>query len=335
MPDKIIPLKVIRENPVHYDIIEEKIKEVFREYIYLPIIDILNLKESVLKNSLPTALEEAIRFGKIFYADGKFFGKFNAKISKELISLGAKWDGRSSAFKIEQSKIPFQIQSSISLSRAELQAKLYRIDQKLSELIPEQLASKINVASQFDTTLWDVEKQFKESVKKITVAPQLNDEQRKKVSDEWQNNLQLYFKKYVTEEEIPKLRKIVQDNAFSGIRRENLVQGFIDRYGVSQSKAKFWAHQETNLLMAKYKETKYVDAGVPEYTWGCVKMPHQSSPKSIYKPGEVRYSHGILEGKIFSWNNPPITTAPGKTEKRNNPGQDWGCRCFAKPFIRI
>ena len=139
----------------------------------------------------------------------------------------------------------------------------------------------------------------------------------------------------MTEEEIPKLRKIVQDNAFSGVRRENLVQGFIDSYGVSQSKAKFWARQETNLLMAKYKETKYVEAGVPEYKWACVHMPHQSSPQTIYKPGEVRYSHGILEGKIFSWSNPPITTAPGQKQRMNNPGQDYNCRCFAIPFIRV
>ena len=87
--------------------------------------------------------------------------------------------------------------------------------------------------------------------------------------------------------------------------------------------------------MAKYKETKYVAAGVPEYRWGCVKMPHQSSPQAIYKPGDVRYSHGILEGKIFSWNNPPITTPPGEPERRNNPGQDYNCRCFAIPIVRF
>ena len=335
MERNILTLKVIRENPIHSDIIEEKIKEIFREYIYLPLIDILNLEYSVLKNALPSALEEAIKIGKIVYSNGNFFGKFNAKISKELISYGAKWDGRSSTFKLAESAIPFDIRNSIHLSRAAFETKLYQLDQKLAQILPDELASKIDVASQFDTTLWDVEKQFKESVKKITVAPQLTEEQRKKVADEWQNNLRLYFKKYVTEEEIPKLRQIVQENVFSGIRRENLIQGFIDSYGVSKSKAKFWAHQETNLLMAKYKETKYVEAGVPEYKWACVHMPHQSSPKAIYKPGEVRYSHAILEGKIFSWTDPPITTAPGQTQRRNNPAQDYNCRCFAIPFIRI
>ncbi len=334
MQNDFITLKVIRENPIHYDIIEEKIKQVFRDQLYLPIIHILNLKESVLKNALPTALEEAIRFGKVFYADGRFYGKFNSKISKELISYGAKFDKRSSSFKIDEFSIPFQIRGSISLSRAEFEMKMREIDSHLAQILPDNLASKLNVAGQFDTSLWDVEKQFKESVKKITIAPQLTDEQRKKISDEWQHNLRLDFKKYVTEEQIPKLRQIVQENVYSGVRRENLIKGFMDTYGASQSKAKFWAHQETNLMLAKYKESKYVEAGVPEYKWGCVHMPHQSTPKAIYKPGEVRYSHGILEGKIFSWTDPPITTAPGTPQRRNNPGQDWGCRCFAIPIYR-
>lgn len=328
-------LKVIRENTIHYDIIEEKIKEIFKEYIFLPLIYAINLKETVLKNSLPTPLEQAISSSRIYFSEGRFYGKFNSTLSKELLSYGAKWDVKSQTYKIREAQLPFEIRNAISLSKFIFQGKLQEIDRLISQIPIDEIADKINISSQFDSTLWDVEKQFRESVNKITVAPQLNDEQRKKIADEWQNNLRLDFKKYVTEEQIPKLREVVQENVFAGNRRENLIQGFIDTYGASQNKAKFWAHQETNLMLAKYKESKYVAAGIPNYKWGCVKMPHQSSPQAIYKAGEVRYSHGILEGKIFSWNDPPVTTPPGQFQRRNNPGQDYNCRCFAIPVARF
>lgn len=38
---------------------------------------------------------------------------------------------------------------------------------------------------------------------------------------------------------------------------------------------------------------------------------------------QVRPSHAANNGKIFSWDNPPST---------GHPGEDYGCRCEAKPL---
>jgi Phage Mu protein F like protein len=38
---------------------------------------------------------------------------------------------------------------------------------------------------------------------------------------------------------------------------------------------------------------------------------------------KVRSSHAANEGKIFAWDNPPDT---------GNPGEDFGCRCWAEPY---
>lgn len=38
---------------------------------------------------------------------------------------------------------------------------------------------------------------------------------------------------------------------------------------------------------------------------------------------KVRASHAVNNGKVFSWNNPPPT---------GNPGEDYGCRCWAEPY---
>jgi len=40
--------------------------------------------------------------------------------------------------------------------------------------------------------------------------------------------------------------------------------------------------------------------------------------------GNVRPSHAANDGRIFSWDNPPAT---------GHPGEDYGCRCVAEPYI--
>lgn len=41
--------------------------------------------------------------------------------------------------------------------------------------------------------------------------------------------------------------------------------------------------------------------------------------------GRVRATHAANNGRIFSWNNPPPT---------GHPGEDYGCRCVAEPYVR-
>jgi len=332
-----IELKPIKEELSYQELIRNKILKLFIEQLYNPLLIILEeplKKIKTIKNSSYTNLEKALYYGRVYYYQGQFFGKFNAFISKELQKLGAKWDSKNSSYRLEESKIPIFIRGIISIAKNNYDVKLDKMDETLSRMNPEVISDKLDISQILDKNLFTIEKDFSESIKNITVEPQLTDEQRKKIADEWQSNMRLYIKNF-TEEQIKDLRQKVSDNVFSGIRRENLIKSFQENYLVTYNKAKFLARQETNLMMAKYKETKYVAAGIPEYRWACVHMPHQKSPDAIYKPGEVRYSHGILEGKIFSWNDPPVTTAPDQPQRRNNPGQDYNCRCFAIPVLRV
>ncbi len=41
---------------------------------------------------------------------------------------------------------------------------------------------------------------------------------------------------------------------------------------------------------------------------------------------KVRPSHAANNGKIFAWDNPPAT---------GNPGEEYGCRCWAEPYYGI
>lgn len=313
-------LPPIKESTADYEQVERVIKRAFLTAVYRPIMELLEQRR--IENSRSSLLD-AIKRGLVAYDGDKFTGKFNSGVSKELRSYGALW--REGAFHIEPWQLPTGVANDIQLSAARFAQRLADIDKHLEQILPAQIAGKVKAERFFDSALWKVDKAVKDSLKSITITPTLSPEMRKRIAAEWQSNLDIWIKDFAADE-IKKLRKDVQAAVFSGSRRDYLIRAIKRSYGVTENKAKFLARQETGLLMAKFKETRYAAAGITEYRWGCV----QGS-----KLHPVRPSHKILEGKIFSWNSPPTTTAPDEPVRRNNPGQDYNCRCFARPIVRF
>lgn len=318
---KTIELKPIKESTEDYEAMEARIIALLKKYIYLPLVAELKAPTSVLQNSL-SDVADAIKSGRINFYRGNFSGRFNSRISQELKKLGAQWGRKQGTWKIPLSSLPSDIRTAIAASEDRFKRSLQNIDTKLSQILPEEIADKIKLDDLFDTTLWKVNEDFKKSVKGITVAPELTTADRKRIASEYTNNLKLYIKDW-TDKAVKDLRKEMQERVFTGLRYESAVQIIQKSYGVSQNKAKFLARQETSLLMTKFKQVRYEAAGVKEYKWGCVTG-------SANHP--VRPMHKALEGKVFSWNNPPVTSENGD---HNNPGQDYNCRCFARPIVRF
>lgn len=327
---KTIELKPIKETTEDYDRIEARIMELLRKTIYVPIMKeiVLETNTKVLNAKRPlddSVLWRAIRSGQIVFDQGRFRGKFSAAVSRELRSLGAKFDRKTSTYQIRLDKLPIPVRAAVASSEARFDKTVARIEERLGSILPAEVAEQLDVEKLFDKTLWRVNEDFKKSVKSITVAPDLTDEGRERISKEWQENLRLYIKNF-TEKEVLELRARVKDTVFAGKRYESLVKTIQKSYGVSTNKAKFLARQETALMMAKFKEVRYQDAGVRLYKWQCVAGS---------KNHPVRPWHKALEGKIFSWQNPPVTTKPGDPVRRNNPGQDYNCRCYPIPVVKF
>ena len=72
-------------------------------------------------------------------------------------------------------------------------------------------------------------------------------------------------------------------------------------------------------MVSKYRQIRYEDVGIRRYMW------------STSGDVRVRHDHKELNGKIFYFDNPPITDKA--TGARNNPGEDFGCRCVAIPVM--
>lgn len=325
-----VDIKPLIDNDQDYEEIEKRIKALFKREIYIPLIKMFGEPSRSLKNSIDDLLN-AIKYGRIQFDRGKFTGRFNSTISKELKSLGAQWDRKQGSWKIPKSSLPLEVRNAISAGVSYFEAKIAKIDQKLSQILPEELADKLNISAHFDKTLWKVDKDFHKSLRNIAITPKLTPEQAARISKDWQHNMKLWIKDW-TEKEIVKLREDMQASVFAGNRNEQAIKMIQKSYGSSVDKAKFLARQETRLLLTKFKQTRYEDAGVNEYRWGISNHPIQ--PKGApYVKGQVRHDHGVLAGKIFRWNNPPITNQ--ETGARNNPGQDFNCRCFAIPIVKF
>ena len=326
---KTIELKPIAERSSDWDEIERKIKKLFREEIYLPLLEALDISPRKLTNaeskSPVEALYDAIRSGRITYYRGYFTGKLSAEITKELKRRGAQWDDNKQAFHLPQSNLPNIIKQAISDSETAFKMSFKKIEDRLNKILPEEIAKKLNISEIFDTALWKVEKKFADSIRSITIASKLTDEERKNISEQWATNMQYDIKKWM-DEEVIKVRKQVQAYVFEGGRAQGM-EGLFKIIGgskrVSDNKAKFLARQETRLLMAKYKEARYTSAGITEYKWRCV-LGAPNHP--------VRPMHKALDGTIQRWDNPPIVDKKGD---RKNPGEDYNCRCTASPIVKF
>lgn len=325
MPE--IRLTPIKESTEDFDELETLLLKFFKEEIYFPLLIDLKLPKTnkdILLNSLEN-LVSAIRAGTITFSKGSFSGKFSAKITNELRSIGAKWDQKSGTFKLLAKNLPPDIRMAVSLSEMKMKMVFEKLSRTLSGFVPEKIAGRFDSTKIFDRTLFKTDRRFQESVKKLTIPPQLTPERRGRIAEEYTENMRLYIKDF-TEKEIVKLRKSVQESAFKGLRQDELVKQIQSSFDVTRNKAKFLARQETALLMTKFKQDRYEDAGVHEYIWKCVAGS---------KNHPVRPWHKALENKKFRWDNPPITTKPGEAVKRNNPGQDYNCRCYAVPVVKF
>lgn len=127
--------------------------------------------------------------------------------------------------------------------------------------------------------------------------------------------------KSIPQETLAKMQDIVLNGFQSGRTTTAIVKEIRQAYGVSKRKAQLIARDQMAKLNADITESQQRDAGVKEYTW-------RSSGDS-----RVRERHRALDGKVFSWDEPPVVDL--KTGRRCHPGQDYQCRCVAVPRFDI
>lgn len=330
-------LEPLKLQERYYARIETEIQRVFYRLIFMPLVAImrgrLHLPGLSLQNS-GNPLLDAIRLGRVWYEDGQFRGQFSAKISLELKRIGARYDGRTRTWHVGVGDVP----SDIKFVQATADARYVALKEKLVRALDDVDVDGVDLISKtqahYEKTITEIEADMRATIPaklaerdddhpasartKIAIESDLSVEQVRRIAEEWGDNLDLYIKGWA-KENVLKLRAEIQPIILGGGRAESLVKAIQDNYGVATRKAKFLARQETALLMSKYQETRYGDMGITHYRW------------SDSHDRRVRHDHHVLNGKVFAFANPPISNR--KSGARNNPGQDFNCRCIAIPIV--
>ena len=313
-PRTLQPVKIVKSD---YEDLESYILKIMKNFYQ----QIIGKSKKILNSN--DALEDAIISGKLVYSKDGFIGEFNTRTSKRLRDLGARWNPIQKMWKIPASMLPGNILNAIAQGKIK------------NDSLVEELKKKLDEAElpifQFEKAMQNIIKSFTKKTDETLenkevpiVSKQLDETEEEAIKRKYTENMELNIKNW-KDEEVIRLRKLIEENYAKGIRYENIVKKIAFEFNVPAKKAKFLARQETHLLSAEIKEQKYKKAGLKKYIWKTLNFPTGFNPKN------VRPSHAALNDKVFEFDNPPITDPI--TGARNNPGQDFNCRCVALPIL--
>lgn len=123
--------------------------------------------------------------------------------------------------------------------------------------------------------------------------------------------------KTIPAESLKKIKEKVYTNYMNGSSTTNIVKELQRQYSMDKKHARMIGRDQTAKLNSNITQYQQREAGIQKYKW------------STSKDERVRKSHKKLDGKIFSWDNPPETDGG----RRCHPGEDYQCRCCAIPVF--
>jgi SPP1 gp7 family putative phage head morphogenesis protein len=253
----------------------------------------------------------------ISYKDGEFQGSFTVAVSRTLSEF-ATFDRRTKSWKAHPSDVPVDIKAAGVVAAGKVE-DIQRQIVEFADFLEKNLNDTIQTLSlPIVRPILEMEGQIKTDLSAVAVSPDLPPERVEQIAQEYNENQTTTIKGW-TVEQTSRLRDMVERNVFNGSRRNDLEDMIRYEWDVTQNKAKFWARQETSLLLSKYSELRFKDAGIRRYRW------------STSHDERVRESHKELNGQVFFFDSPPIVDQ--KTGRRAHPGEDFNCRCVKIPII--
>lgn len=127
--------------------------------------------------------------------------------------------------------------------------------------------------------------------------------------------------KTIPQDSLGEMKKAIREGFESGGSTTAIMKEIQHQYNISRSHAKFIACDQIGKLNAQITKVQQTDAGIEEYIWcDC-------------GDGRVRKGHKDLNGKRFRWDDPPVVDI--KKGRRCHPGEDYRCRCRAKPLFKF
>jgi uncharacterized protein with gpF-like domain len=334
---------MIKLQESDYKIIEDQLIELFYEWYYKPIIDLMDDKRFNQLYNSNNALISAIRRGTVKYKDGIFDGSFNSRISKEL-SRFAKYNGRKKQW---EGMAPPDVTAAAMIANDKMQKLNERIKAELNTMEARVQSAINNLPLRVEEVINDIDGRLVKEVKGITVLPEITEDMRKSLTEKYTENMELYVKDW-NPEQIKRLRVMVENNIRKGLNRQDMQDAIMSEFGTTRAKAQFLARNEVSLWLSEMRNERFNDAGIEIYKWSTsndsrvVGTPGGKWPE----PSKGHGNHYLLQGRICRLDDPTVyadnlkDAKAGKWKSKlaigagdKHPGQEYLCRCGMIPVL--
>lgn len=115
-----------------------------------------------------------------------------------------------------------------------------------------------------------------------------------------------------------RVQELTQELVAGGKRYNEIIPMILNSGNVTLSRATLIARTETAKAASALTQARALHVGATHYVW---------MTSNDFK---VRKAHKKLNGKVFTWNDPPIAEENGD---RHHPGEFPNCRCWAAPVL--
>ena len=288
------------------DIREEIFSSIYKT-IYAPVLATIQ-EHLPLRNDVDV-IKQALLSGKVQYSEGKFYGEWNAKLSKAFRDLNGRYDTKDNTWTVDI--IPYDLQIAIGDADIMFRNIVSAIGGIDFELNPIPMTA-------YDKTADTMRKDFLLTLLGINLVMPREIETKPYI-DELNEAISNY-----TQEEIERLLTFVTvgEETLQEMKKSNKnlteIYNYIeDRIEASKRKADFLAKNETNRMVNKYKMEEYKTNGITQYIW------------QTKEDDRVRPYHAALNGQIIDYDNPPVQDEYGN---RAHAGQWYNCRCRQRPI---
>lgn len=307
-------LTPIKYKKAYEDIITNQIVVWMWANIFKECFDILK-NDTIMNDS--SIIRDAIIRGILRYENGAFYSNTHVgiKIAQELESIGAKYSKSKKCWTISKDKLPNNITWAIETVKAKTYAKVQAIkgflDYQLAHI--NEVIGKLTFDTAVKAIMSDLQKRVYANAKKHKIeliTPKIDDFRANEIVKNYTNNLDFWIKDW-TEQEIVQMREVVGQMSIEGKSVKSLEEYLIKQFGVSQTKARFLARNETAIATTSYLVSKYQSEGFTKFKW------HTTLD------GRERELHKELNNQIFRFDNPPIIDQ--RTGERGLPGETYNC----------
>lgn len=166
-------------------------------------------------------------------------------------------------------------------------------------------------------TLGDVDKRLTDSIKrstKVDVAGLLARSDRINATVQAAAKANVDLITSIPVQHFERLAVKVEKGFAQGMRSEQLAKLVQEQAGVTKSRAKLIARDQIGKMNSEFSRIRQQSLGITAYTWRTAQDER------------VRDEHAELDGRTFSWSDPP---------SEGHPGTAIQCRCIAEPVFNL